>query len=150
MDPLHELQLDRLTELGRREAAPLPPHQPRLNHRTIDTYWVTREGVYMRMSTMKYSHLCNTIRMVRRNWSVNRYRMSTPSFPMMNGDMAQMFAEQDWEQECDRRVAATSILEYDRFVGLVREHTLRLIQTRRDLRTQRLIAEIMSGERFFV
>lgn len=150
MDPLHEVQLDRLTELGRPKTAPRRPHPPRLDHRHIDTMWVTRESQRMRMSTMKYSHLCNTIRMVRRNWSVNRYRMTTPSFPMLNGDMAQMFAEQDWEAECDRRLAATSIVDYDRFVGLARDHTERLIQMRRDVRTQRFIAEIMSGERFFV
>lgn len=93
--------------------------------------WRTRDGQYIPVDEMEFSHLCNTIRFMRRTFNLERYRRSVPPYPMLNGDMAQMLAETEWERECERRERATSIRDVESYRAMVREYTDRLIAQRR-------------------
>jgi hypothetical protein len=99
--------------------------------------WKTRDGQYISVTDMEFSHLCNTIRFMRRTFDLERYRRSIPPFPNFNGDMAQLFAEQEWERECERREQAKSIRDVDSYRAMIREYTDRLIEQRRAVITQR-------------
>lgn len=92
--------------------------------------WTTREGQRINVTDMEFSHLCNTIRFMRRTFNLERYQRSVPPYPMFNGDMAQLLAEGDWERECDRRESATSIRDHESYRALIREYTDRLIVQR--------------------
>lgn len=124
----------RMLTLGRPADPEREPREPRYPEQEI---WVTRDHQIVVVGEMKYSHLCNSLRMVRRNFNLERYRMSCPPFPNFNGEMAQLFAENEWEDEMDRRLSARSIKDYPMFVTLCREHTRRMIELRRQAITQR-------------
>jgi hypothetical protein len=110
--------------------------KPRVSYwdRPRASHWKMRHGDYIAIRDMGPRHLRNTIAMVRRNWNLDRYRMSWVPAPVgLQGEQAQLDADIEWERECNRRSAATSIADYPEFIGLVREHTERLIQARRSI-----------------
>lgn len=88
-----------------------------------DTVWTTAEGDRIPIREMDDQHLTNTIRWMRRNQDriLARYRMSVPEYPMFNGEMAQYYAEQDWEYEVERRERATRLEDIPAYNNLIDE-----------------------------
>lgn len=60
-----------------------------------DPTWKTKDGRVVRVCDMTDSHLLNTIRFLERQ---HAQLMFTIPYPNFNGEMAQICAEQEWEQ----------------------------------------------------
>lgn len=65
--------------------------------------WRTRDGREIPIVQMDTGHLKNTVAFLRkRGWITQKEAIPPPSFPMLNGEYAQYFAEQEWNTEMDR------------------------------------------------
>lgn len=60
-----------------------------------DPAWKTKDGRVIRICNMTNSHLLNTIRFLEQKHFELMFTMPYPNF---NGEMAQMCAEQEWDQ----------------------------------------------------
>lgn len=65
----------------------------------MEAIWKTKEGKEIKICDMETSHIENSINMMKRKGFVNReeYLEIVSSYPVMNGDMAQYCAEQEYE-----------------------------------------------------
>lgn len=98
--------------------------------RRPDDLWGSLDGP-IRVADMELSHLRNAIAHCRRH----RERLCANAFwrypyPNFNGEMAQLYAEQDWERTTNR-LLDNDLAAHAGFMALVREHTWRLIHTPR-------------------
>lgn len=67
------------------------------------TIWRTRDGRNLSIFEMHEAHLDNTIKFLRRNgWVTPAESLPRPRFPVMQGEYAQMFAEQEFDAEMER------------------------------------------------
>lgn len=62
--------------------------------------WTTKDGQRIRIKDMEDSHLLNTIRFLERTWEKRKASMLS-DFPCFNGEMAQYYAEQEWDRLAD-------------------------------------------------
>jgi hypothetical protein len=82
--------------------------------------WKTRDGKSIRIRDMEDSHLANAIRFLAR--AHERYIQDALAMPSFNGEMAQMYAEQE------QRAALSSTPNdlFPLYDDLVLEHAVRL------------------------
>lgn len=63
--------------------------------RKITKLWKQKNGIKIRICDMTDGHLQNTIALLERKAELEK---SAIPYPMFNGEMAQMYAEQDWDR----------------------------------------------------
>lgn len=93
--------------------------------------WTMRDGTKIRIKDMGDSHLLNTIAMLERV-AGRRKAMALCSFPSFNGEMAQFFAEQDWDsldQTSNEEYAAQIFPIYNDMVDESARRNLPIVRT---------------------
>lgn len=63
----------------------------------VTKMWKTKNGEKIRICDMSDSHLNNTIAMLERK-AEDLHNITLESYPNFQGEMAQYYAEQEWEQ----------------------------------------------------
>lgn len=63
--------------------------------RKVTKLWRCKDGRKIRICDMDDGHLANCIALLER--AADKIRFTTP-YPCFNGEMAQFFAEQDWDR----------------------------------------------------
>ena len=63
-----------------------------LKQRKVTKLWTKKDGTKIRICDMSNSHIVNTLRMLERQAEGDR----DMPYPRFNGDMAQMYAEEEW------------------------------------------------------
>lgn len=86
--------------------------------RKITKLWKQKNGVKLRICDMTDGHLQNTIALLERKAEMEK---SAIPYPMFNGDMAQFFAERDY----DRAMAADASYFYPIYEDLCLERERR-------------------------
>lgn len=80
--------------------------------------WITKSGSKIKIGDMTDQHIINTIRMLHRAAEV--YKNTIP-FPMFNGEMAQMYAEQEYDKLMDTSVEEIADSQCRQYKHLIKE-----------------------------
>ena len=83
-----------------------------------DPVWITKEGITIPFSKLSDRHLDNIIAMVRRKHNELSELVAAP--PCFQGEMAQYYAERDWNIACKEEFKVQIIL-----TGLIAERDRR-------------------------
>jgi len=79
---------------------------------TVERTWRTRDRRLVKIADMTDSHLWNTILFLRRCTVRHREQMMANP-PVFNGEMAQMYADQEWDHTASSEIDELAAEIYD-------------------------------------